>query len=60
MQEQTYKIRRFCFNDSHPEHRSTIKTGLTLEEAQEHCNDPATSGEDSERGQWFDGYDKES
>lgn len=38
-------------------------TGLTLEEAQEHCHDPETSSstcsEDtaaSEPGQWFDGY----
>lgn len=58
--EQTYKIRRFHQNDNHPDHRMIVKTGLTLEEAQEHCNDPATSGHD-ENGNvvWFDGYDKE-
>lgn len=55
----TYKIRRFCSNE-HPDHRRTILTGLTLEEAQAHCQDPATQGEDDERGKWFDGYDKES
>ena len=32
-----------------------IKAGVTLEEAQEHCNDPSTSGLD-----WFDGYISES
>ena len=32
-----------------------IKAGVTLEEAQEHCNDPSTSGLD-----WFDGYVSES
>jgi hypothetical protein len=31
-----------------------IKSGLTLEQAQAHCEDPATSGDG-----WFDGYEKE-
>lgn len=31
-----------------------IETGLTLKEAQEHCNDPNTR----EAGEWFDGYEK--
>lgn len=31
-----------------------IETGVSLAEAQEHCNDPATHGED-----WFDGYVEE-
>lgn len=57
--EPTYRIRRFCFNDEHPDHRRVIKTGLSLEDAQAHCNDPSTQGEDDERGQWFDGYDEE-
>jgi hypothetical protein len=47
----TYKIIRFRFNDSKP---LTIKKGLTLEEAQAHCQDPKTSGES-----WFDGYESE-
>lgn len=48
----TYKIVRF-HQDSNG--RITIKTGLTLEEAQAHCADPTTSGPG-----WFDGYFKES
>lgn len=32
-----------------------IKSGLTLEEAQAHCNDPSTR----EDGVWFDGYQQE-
>lgn len=49
--------------------RRTIKRGLTLEEAQEHCRDPETSSSTctkyagrkrTERlGPWFDGYESE-
>ena len=48
--------------------RRTIKTGLTLEQAQAHCADPETSSSTAvsykarkrtERyGPWFDGYDE--
>lgn len=48
--------------------KTTIKTGLTLEEAQAHCHDPetssstATSAEARKRteqfGPWFDGYEE--
>lgn len=51
-EEDTYMIVRF-FQDP-DQGRRVIKTGLTLDEAQEHCNDPSTRGEG-----WFDGYEKE-
>lgn len=47
---ETYKIIRFSFKD----YSETIRTGLTLEEAQEHCQREDTSGPG-----WFDGYTKE-
>lgn len=46
----TYKIIRFFFNSS----PRTIKKGLTLEEAQEHCRRDDTHGDG-----WFDGYERE-
>lgn len=36
-----YKITRMYMNPN--KSSRTIKTGLTLEEAQEHCSDPETS-----------------
>jgi len=65
---ETYRIVRGYFHsDRWP--REVIATGLTLEEAQEHCRDPQTSSstatdEDAvrrteERGPWFDGYEEE-
>ena len=54
-----YKIIRFRFDGNN----RTIKRGLTLEEAQEHCKDHETSGSTcsdlSKRGMWFDGYTEE-
>jgi hypothetical protein len=50
-----YKIVRFCLDENHPEHRKVIKTGLTEEEAQEHCQRDDTR----EAGVWFDGYTEE-
>lgn len=63
----TYKAVRF-FRDSG--RRVVIATGLTLEEAQAHCNDPETSSSTctnveglrrtSRSGPWFDGYSEEA
>lgn len=50
-------------------HSRTIKTGLTLEEAQTWCRNPETSSRTAtsakrekytwKHGPWFDGYDRE-
>ena len=66
MDEETYMIIRFFQGDHGAE---TIATGLTLEEAQEWCQDKesssstATSPEAQRRtkkhGPWFDGYEQE-
>lgn len=50
----TYKIVRFFQDFDHPDHGKVIRTGLTLDEAQEHCTDESTHGEG-----WFDGYTEE-
>ena len=47
---ETYKIIRFHFDSEN----ETIKTGLTLEEAQEHCRAFSPHGDG-----WFDGYESE-
>ena len=57
-----YKIVRQFYNGA----KRTIKTGLTLEEAQAHCRDPETSSRTCtkaagrkrtrDHGAWFDGY----
>jgi hypothetical protein len=49
-----YKIIRFYAPMVRHE-EVVIRTGLTLEEAQEHCKDPETRKE----GYWFDGYTEE-
>jgi hypothetical protein len=48
----SYKIIRFYRNDRKPK---VMRKGLTLKEAQAHCNDPKTRKE----GVYFDGYDEE-
>ncbi len=48
-EEQLYDIVQFRFNETN----EVIKEGVTLEEAQEHCN-----SEDSHGEGWFDGYRK--
>lgn len=60
-----YKIVRMYQRDSS---QRTIKSGLTLEEAQAHCSDPETSSSTctrsdrkaitGARGPWFDGYEE--
>ena len=45
--EKKYSILRFHFLGQ----TELIKSGLTLEEAREHCNRPDTRGDG-----WFDGY----
>ena len=47
-----YKIVRFTFDKNHPDNHKVIKRGLTLEEAQAHCQRDDTR----EKGVWFDGY----
>lgn len=57
-----YKIVRHYFNGN----KRTIETGLTLKQAQAHCNNPETSSStcttSTKRsytkrvGKWFDGY----
>ena len=47
---EKYKIVRKYRDTNHPNNNRVIKWGLTLEEAQAHCNDPATH----EAGVWFD------
>ncbi len=45
--ETTYEIVRFRFEGDN----EVLETGLTLEEAQEHCRRDDTHGDG-----WFDGY----
>lgn len=64
----TYRIVRF-YKDSPDMNRTIVTTGLSLKQAQAHCNDPETSsstctndeGLDRTKrfGPWFDGYEEE-
>lgn len=54
MREETYKIIRYYAPDLKRDNE-VIEIGLTLEEAQEHCNREDTH----EKGKWFDGYVQE-
>lgn len=63
----TYKIVRMYFNNDKP--TRAIHKGLTLDQAQEHCNDLETSSRTCTKSQgktrtkrfgaWFDGYEQE-
>ena len=65
---KTYKIIRF-FEEGRGR-RMVIKTGLSLEEAQEHCRDKETNSITASGlvettltrnfGRWFDGYEEET
>jgi len=60
-----YKVVRFYFRGG----KRTIKTGLTEEQAQKHCEDPETSSSTCTNpagrartkrlGPWFDGYEEQ-
>lgn len=62
-----YKIVRFFASSSR---RVVVRRGLTLAEAQAHCNDPETSSKTASTqngkrrtrrsGEWFDGYTHET
>ena len=64
----TYKIIRF-YRDDDFRNGTTVKKGLTLEQAQAHCQDPETSSSTASGaealkhtdlyGPWFDGYKEE-
>lgn len=68
MDEKRYRIIRIFKDDS--VERRTIKTGLTLAEAQAHCKDPETSSRTAtgpaavaltkELGDWMDAFTEES
>lgn len=49
-----YSIIRF-YSPAMKKDREVIKTGVTFEEAQKHCNDPKTA----KAGEYFDGYMRE-
>lgn len=65
-----YKIVRHFLgpivHGSHESYKRTIRTGLTLDEAQTHCHSPEASSKTAtsarlrrltaQRGAWFDGY----
>lgn len=61
---KTYAIYRHYSKEGIPARR--MRSGLTLKQAQEHCNDPETSSKTAKRGrggcqygEWFDGYTEE-
>lgn len=51
--DATYSIVR-CYHPKFNKECEVMQEGLTLEEAQKHCQDPDTACAD-----WFDGYRKE-
>lgn len=53
MSTNTYKIVRFYRDDA--KESEVVRTGFTLEQAKQHCNDPKTTG-----ANWFDGFEEET
>ena len=53
-----YKIVRFICKEWGDVKRTTIKKGLTLQEAQAHCQREDTHGVHNGH-KWFDGYEQE-
>ncbi len=51
----TYQIIRFYRDTNHADHGMVVDTGLSLDDAQEHCSSEDTH----EKGVWFDGYTEE-
>lgn len=51
--ERTYEIVRY-YHPSQNKGSEVVKSGLTLEEAREHCNDKSTATDE-----YFDGYREE-
>ena len=66
---QTYKLFRFFVLDSTGPKKRTLRRGLTLREAQRHCQNPESSSltcklsrnvkRTKERGPWIDMFTKE-
>jgi hypothetical protein len=60
--EQTYCIIRYYRDYNHPDNKKVIASGLSLEDARAHCNDPENCNHGvsfDSPGQWFDGYEEE-
>jgi hypothetical protein len=65
-----YKIVRNYFDRENAPRPCAVKTGLTLQEAQAHCQDPETSSRTCKKaanvartrkyGPWFDGYTEDT
>lgn len=53
--DETYRIVRKYRDMNHPDHNKEIASGLTLQEAKAHCQDPDTH----EKGVWFDVFYEE-
>ena len=49
---RSYQVTRCYADDSHPDHRKVIRTGLTYDQAREHCRQEDTR----EEGVWFDAW----